>query len=160
MTQQNFLNSIQFKLVIDRLPFIEYFVQAANLPGVQINERIQPTPFKDLHLHGEKIEYSELNLTIKADASLKSYTDTYKWIMGLSYPDMFEQFKTLAESEQGLYSDMTLMLLDNRTNPIISFQFKDAFPMSLSDLQLDLTQTSVEGPTFDVVIKHNGMIVK
>ena len=40
----------QFRFLIDKLPKTEFFVKAANIPGVSIGEVTQPTPLSNITL--------------------------------------------------------------------------------------------------------------
>ena len=47
----NLLNSLLFKFEIEKFPNITYFCQSCSIPGIQIGEAQQATPFVDVSVH-------------------------------------------------------------------------------------------------------------
>ena len=45
-TNKNFLSPVEFQLVLNRLPNVEFFLQGANIPGYNSQGTELPTPFK------------------------------------------------------------------------------------------------------------------
>lgn len=152
----NYFQNIEFKLTVERLPHVSFTVQAINVPGMSSGTTTQPTPFKNIYLHGDKPEYNDLNATVVVTDGLANFIEIQKWIVGLTKPKEFKQYKELLESDYGLYSDLNLTLLNAQKNPILHFQFHDAFPISLSDISLDTRNETIDIPTFDVTFKYNG----
>jgi hypothetical protein len=155
--QQNFLSQIGFRFDIKRLPNTSFFVQKVSLPGFNMSETPYPTPFKRLYLHGDQITYDDLVITVAMDEKMEVYKELKAWMEGLTKPNEFAQYKNIKESEFGLYSDASLVILNSKQNPALQVEFTDIFPTSLSALELDTTATSVEYIKCDIVFKHNGM---
>lgn len=155
MPDQNFLAPINYAFSIKRLPFVSYFVQEANVPGLALNPVEQPTPFKPIYLPGDKIEYNDLSLTVRVDEDMQNYIEIYNWIVGLTFPDNFDQYANLTAGD-GLYSDATLLIKTNAKNPNITFTFKDLFPTSISDIQMSSTESDIEYVTANITFRHNG----
>ena len=68
----------------------------------------------------------------------------------MGFPDQADQFN-LSEGVVGagnsidtLKTDMNVILHTNKSNPNFNFTFKDAFPVTLSSLDLDASATSLE----------------
>lgn len=156
MTQQNFLNPNGFNFNLKRLPDVRYFVQGASMPGVDISAIPRPTPFRNLNIPGNNMEYGDISLTVKADAHLLSYRQTFDWMTGLAFPDSYDQYKSLSQDQYGITSDASLIILDNRSNPVISVNFKDVYPTSLSEVEFSTTESDLTAPTFTITFKHNG----
>jgi hypothetical protein len=160
MIQQNFLSPTGFRFSIKRLPNVSFFVQAATIPGLSMGVTDSPTPFKTIHFAGDKLQYEQFNITVRVDEYMDSYNEIFDWIVGLSKPQSFDQYKSLQQSDDGLYSDATLTILDSRKNPGIEVTFKDMFPISLGSIVLDTTETDVNYKTCDITFQHNGHTVK
>ena len=60
----------QFRFLIDKLPKTEFFVKAANIPGVSIGEVTQPTPLSNITLPGDTLSFENLNITFIVDEFL------------------------------------------------------------------------------------------
>ena len=57
-TKQDYADPTKFKFSIIKLPKVEYFCTQVNLPGVSIADNYtQPTPFRNIPLPGEKLQY-------------------------------------------------------------------------------------------------------
>ena len=160
-TKQDYADPTKFKFNIVKLPKVEYFCTAVNLPGVNIADNYtQPTPFRDIPLPGEKLQYDRLSMTFLVDENLENYQEIHGWIRGLGFPGGYDEFKNLldagedrfptsknsvlgdagrakfaAPSTGGLFSDATLNILTSKNNPVTEVRFRDVFPISLSGLQ-------------------------
>ena len=154
--QQNFLSSVGFRFSIKRLPNTSFYVQSANIPGLEGGVSETPNPFKTIYRAGDKVTFNDLIVTVRMDSKLKTYEEIANWMFGLYYPDSFEQFKELEESPDGPYSDATLTVLTPKGNPMLDFTFKDIFPISLGSLQMDTTVSDVDFLTCDITFKING----
>jgi len=158
----NFLSQLGFKLVIHRLQDIEYLIQKANVPGLNLGVATRFTPFAQDPRPGD-ITFNDFAISFKVDKELKSYLSIWNWQTALGFPQNFGQYKALAETnpllsnfEEGeLTSDITLMVLDNKMNPIFQCVFISCFPISLSDLQFDSTASDVSYLNADVTFRYS-----
>lgn len=158
--QQNFLSPIGFRFTIKRLPNVEFFVQGATVPGISMSPTLSATPFKTLRFAGDKLEHETFTITVRLDEYMQSYNEIFNWMIGLTKPDSFDQFKNLKNSDNGLYSDASLIILDSKGNPGIEVHYKDVFPVSLSSINFDATQTDVNYATCDITFEHNGHTIE
>jgi hypothetical protein len=157
--QQNFLSPIGFRFTIKRLPNVEFYVQGTTLPGISMNPTTIATPFKAMRFAGDKLEHETFSVTIRLDEYMESYNEIFDWMVGLTKPDSFDQYKALERSDNGLYSDASLIILDSKGNPGIEVHFKDIFPVSLSSISFDVTQSDVNYATCEITFEHNGHTV-
>lgn len=153
----NHLSPIEFDFTIKRLPNVSFAVQAVNLPGMNIGVTEQPTPFMTINRHGDKATFDELTITIILDENMESWKEIYEWMVGLTSTDTFDQHKTLKESEFGLYSDASLLVMSNSKNPNREFMFRDMFPISLGSIQMDTRAQDVDYATCDITFKFTKM---
>ena len=54
-TKLDYASPTQFKFSITKLPKVEYFCTAVNIPGVNLGETTQATPLKKIQITGDKI---------------------------------------------------------------------------------------------------------
>lgn len=158
---QSFLSPTEFRFTISRLPYTQFFVQNVNIPGVQMEGESEfPTPFKVIYRHGDKMSYNKLSLTVRVDEDMKVFKEIVSWMEGLTSPRSFSEHDALNKSDDGLYSDATLTLFTNAKNPNLELKFKDVFPVSIGDIQMDLTQSTIEYATTTIEFSTNGYDIK
>ena len=158
--KQNYLNPISFKFVIHRLPYTEFFTQAANIPGISAPPVESPSPFKNMAFSHDRLEYSDFTIQVRVDEDMNNYNEIVNWMKGLAFPDQFSQFANLDASDEGLYSDATLMVLTNGKNPNIHVIMKDIFPTSLGDIQMNTMAPDVDFVSVDMTFKVNNMEIR
>ena len=90
----DYASPTQFTFGIHQLPKVEFFVRAVTLPGIQLNTVTLATPFKDIPLMGEKLEYGNLTIEFIVDEYLENYISLHNWLVGAGFPTKREQFKT------------------------------------------------------------------
>jgi hypothetical protein len=91
------------------------------------------------------------------DEAMNIYREIYDWMVGLTKPESFEQYRLLKESQPGLYSDASLIVLSSKNNPIVEYKFKDIFPVAMSNVQLSVMDTDMNYVTADITFEHNGI---
>ena len=116
----NYFNPIGFKFEVDKLPNVNFFCQAATLPGLTLGEATQPTPFRDIPTPGDTILFEELTIRFIVDEELNNWLELKDWIFGLGYPNSGEEYRELASKTSEIkpggdkYSDGILMILTSR----------------------------------------------
>lgn len=146
---KNMLSPVGFSFHIKKLPEFNFFVQSVTLPGVNLPIFEQPTPFKAVPRYGDHLQYGEVTVNFKINEDLGNYIEIYNWLVGLAFPDNFDQYKDLAEPNKqltgdGLESDAYLMIMSSAMNPIMKIDFEDIFPTSLGDISLDSRDSGIE----------------
>lgn len=159
MQVQNYLNPVEFRFTIQRLPATKFFVQGATVPSISSGYTEQMTPFKTIYRPGDKVTFDDLTLTVIVDENLDSYIETWNWLTSLTKPENFEQYTNLIEGD-GIYSDATLTLMSSGKNPNIEITFKDMFPTSVGSIPLNISTTTVDAPTVDLTFKYSSYTVK
>ena len=163
--QLDYASPTQFRFGIHQLPKVEFFTVSANLPGISAGTATHTTPFKDIPIMGEKLEYENLSISFIVDEYLENYISLHNWMIGYGFPKSREQFRTFrdvtsntpadggtpsvdligsATPDKAMYSDAFLQILSNKNNPILEVSFENAFPISLSALDFTQTATDVE----------------
>lgn len=151
----NYLSPLEFVVTVKRLPNVQFFTQRATIPSVNIQAIDKPTPFKTIFETGDRINYSELNLSFIVDEDMNNYIEVFNWMKGLSFPENFNQYKNLKESENGLKSDISIVIMNSHKNPSISVDYYDCFPISLSEVLLDTTQNDIIYPEATATFQYN-----
>jgi hypothetical protein len=143
-------NGFQFSVI--KLPEVTYFCQEVNLPDISLGVVDQGSPFSDIKLPGEKLQYGELLVQFIIDEDMSNYLAVHNWINALGFPkdnkqyrDWLEQHDMLNTSElQKGYSDGVLTILNSNNIPARSIKFVDLFPTNLSALNFMSTSTDVQ----------------
>lgn len=155
----NYMSPLEFVISVKRLPHVQFFTQRVTVPGISINPVEQPTPFKPLMETGDKLTYGELSLSFIIDEKMSNWKEVHDWMVGIAFPEKFDQFKNLNESREGLRSDISLIIMNSNKNPNIEIYYKDCFPINLSEIQLDTTQSDLIYPEANVTFAHNGYTI-
>ena len=145
----NFLSPLGFQFTLRRAPTIETVVQTINVPGINLGGPPDvPTPFKSIPYTPDHLTYDDLQLSFRVDEEMKSYLEIYDWLKGIAFPEDFAQFRNLSETTTGdvntLYSDATLVILNSKSNPLITVSFEDIFPTNLDQLQFDVASNDLQ----------------
>jgi hypothetical protein len=167
--QQNFYNSLPktndylrpnaFRFSIKDLPGVSFNCQSANIPDLQLGFAVQPTPFVDVPVIGDKLDFGEFSIRFLISEDMSNYLEMYRWLIALGFPDNYNQFSTFAKNRPSsfpfvtktsgkeevlAYSDGTLTILDSTNNPKVNIIFKNLFPISLAALDFDIASSTVE----------------
>ena len=179
-TAQDYASPTQFKFSIIKLPKVEYFCTAVNIPGISLGSVRQPTPFRDIPLPGDSITYDTLTMTFMVDENLENYQEIFGWLSGLGFPTDNKQYRDLlraggdrfptssganlstdpgkvkygATSQGAVYSDATLTILTSKNNPVTEVRFTDIYPVSLSGLNYTQQATDVDYLTATVSFQY------
>jgi len=152
-TNTNLAQASKFLLSFERLPYLTYFCSKVNIPGINSGTATQQTPFIDRPVPGDKMIYTPLEITFLLDEPLWSWTTIQDWIKGITFPENFAQYKNLSNQQRiqlqvknstPQYSDATLTVFSNKNNPILTVNFTDVFPISISSIQFDTAQPATD----------------
>ena len=141
---EDFLLPNKFLFKMNRLNDFELYVTECNLPGVTAAEIPVGTPFKKLPIPGDRLEFNELTVTFKVAEDLSNYFAVWDWINALTFPESFDEYKTLVESDEKEISDATLVIMKNSNTPNYEIVFEDMFPVSMGDIQFTHSDSSAE----------------
>ena len=179
-TKLDYASPTQFKFQMSKLPKVEYFCTAANIPGIDMPFSDQKTPLADVPLPGEKINFAPLEVTFIVDENLENYREISGWLMGIGFPKDYSQTRELLAAGQdrfptvssanletdpgkvkygptaigGLFSDATLLVLSSKNRPVVECRFQEVFPTALSGLQYSQNATDVDYLTATVTMQY------
>jgi hypothetical protein len=151
------LQSAKFIFTIPRLNEVQFFCQAINLPGVNSQSTVQITPFRDMGVPGDKMEYEDLNIEFLLDEELRSWSSIYYWIKGYTQSEAWEDYTNLNKLSKysqyeyintPQYADAILSTLSSASNkPKVNIHFIDLFPVYLSAIPFDIRVSSAKTMT-------------
>ena len=155
---KNFLSPLNFKFFIKKTPYINFFIQKINLPSIRLIQVDTSNPFVKTPYAGDHIDFGTLTMNFKVDEDLKNYLEIHNWIIGLGFPERYEQYRDLSNKPiytgDGIVSDMTLTILASTKTPNYEITFVDAFPVSLSDLTFNTMDNTVNFLSADATFKY------
>ena len=157
---RNFLSPVGFKFTLSKEPQVAFFCNSARIPEITLSLVQQPTYLKDIDVPGGKLQYGDLSLRFLVDEDMVNYMVVHNWLTGLGFPESTKQYSDLITNTDGIkdplksFSDGSLYILDSNYNTNAIVKFKDLFPVSLTSLDFDSTQTDIQYFTADVVFKY------
>jgi hypothetical protein len=164
----DYASPIQFRFKMTKLPTVEFFVQTANIPGITLGDTTMPTPLKEISMPGDKLTYQTLEVSFLVDENLNNYKEIHDWMTGIGFPQDHKQFadvlatgsdrfsgstastaavgsgKPAPLSEGGIYSDATLIVLNNKNIAKTEIRFQNVYPTSLGSLSYDIKASDVD----------------
>lgn len=159
----DFLRPNGFRFMIQSLPKVTYFCQAATIPNISLSYATQSTPFVDIPRPGEKIDFSELTIKFIIQEDMANYIELFDWMIALGFPENHRQFQQrftqqsfrlpepaagdatvndrpgIRSSDLTEYSDAALLVLNSDNLPIVRLNFVDCFPTSLTGMEFDVS---------------------
>lgn len=139
-----------FQFSIEQLPDLTYFSQGVTLPGIQLPNIVQSTPFADIKYSGTNPEYETLDIDFLVDEGMVNYIAIYNWIVALGFPETYDQYIGYAPKSSFLsnvdknFSDATLTILGSNNLPVRSITFIDMIPVGLSSMRFTTTTDDVQ----------------
>lgn len=144
---KNFLSPLGFKFQIKKTPHVNFFIQKVNVPAISMTSPTPNNPFVKTPIPGEHLNYDNLKITFKVDEDLQNYLEIHNWITALGKPQNFDQYKEIQDkplySGDGIYSDISLMILSSAKRANYEVLYVDAFPISLGELMFNTVDSDV-----------------
>ena len=157
---RNFLSPIGFQFSLNKTPKVTFFSNSARIPDISLGTAIQPVYLKDIDVPGDKLSYGDFNLRFLVDENLTNYMAIHNWLTGLGYPESTKEFKDATTDAEGLrdreevFSDGSLSILNSNFIQVAVVKFKDLFPVFLTSLEFEATDTDVNYFTAEVTFKY------
>ena len=136
------LNPTKYRMIIDKLPHFNFFLQEVNVPAISINE-VQ-LPYREINWTeiGEKVNYGDLVCKIMLDADLNNFREITGWMKSICVN------RTIQTGRDD--SNMDLVLNDKTY-----LRFYNAWPKSITDIQLSSTVKTIQYATAIVTFNLN-----
>jgi hypothetical protein len=148
----NYLNPLEFKVTISRLPHVEFFTQQTSIPAISSSPVRVPTRYNATFRSGDEVSFSNLDLTFIVDEAMENYREIYTWIINANFPNSSEQYQQIADT---LYSDISVIIMNSKKNPNILFTYRNCFPIGLSDVPLNTTDSDVTYPQVTATFQYD-----
>jgi hypothetical protein len=154
----NLLQPTKFLLTFDRIGSTQYFCQSVNIPGINLGQAPISTPMLDIFAPGNKITYNPFNVHFLVDEKLDSWQQLHSWFRSIASPESYDERKRLTDLQNQFnknklknYSDATLTVLSSLNNPILRVRFINMFPITLSDIIFDSSQSADDTISADAI---------
>ena len=155
------LQSAKYIFSIPRLTSTQFFCQTVNVPGISMGFKEQPTPFSDLRIPGDKLNYEDLTIQFLLDEELYSWISIHDWIRGITFPAEFDEYNNLKHlsrfseiSTFPQYADAELITLSANNQQKVKFHFYELFPVSISGFTMDIKVGSEATMTATATFKY------
>lgn len=150
LTNKNFLSPIGFLFLLDKARHVSFLCQKAEIPTVSLGQVNIPTRgLVAIPVEGN-MKYGEFTIEFIVDEDLKNYMELHNWMRALGTPqelkersDWRDRFETV-KGQEVRFSDATLQVLNNNNQVNFDVVFKDLFPVQLSTLSFDVTNTDTD----------------
>ena len=179
-TKLDYASPTQFKFSILKLPKVEYFCTAVNIPGVSLGETTQATPLKKIPIPGDTLTYEPLQMTFLVDENLENFQEIHGWLVGLGFPRDNKEFRNLLASGNDRFptrntsnisteagktkyaaadagptlSDATLTVLSSKNNAQVEIRFRDMYPTGVTGLQYNQQANDIDYLTATVSFSY------
>jgi hypothetical protein len=154
----NYLSIVEFRVVIKRLPHVEFFTQQSLIPSISTTPITYPTRFNPAFQQGSKVAFSNLDLTFIVDEDMNNYMEIFRWMIGYAFPNDHEQYKEIKNDRdltKGLFSDISVLIMNSKKNANIEITYQNCFPINLGDVQLNTTESDVTYPQVTATFQYD-----
>ncbi|NBW56973.1 hypothetical protein EBR43_04160 [bacterium] len=158
-TTYDYLRPNGFRFTIQDLPHVSYTCQSANIPLIDVGFATQPTPFVDVPVIGDKVNFGDFTITFLINEDMANYLELYAWLVAIGFPKSYNQFPDYIQKRMNrfpfvqnkftsndtiAYSDATLHILNSVNVASTKIVFRDLFPISLQALDFNITPSTIE----------------
>ena len=157
---RNFLSGVAFKFNLAKFPKVDFFSNSAIIPVLNLELTTQASYLKNIDVPGERLTYGDFTLRFIVDENMENYLAVYSWLTGLGFPESGKQFKDVTTDVDGqrdpkeAFCDGTLRILNSNYREVAKVQFNDLFPISLTSLDFDATNTDIQFFTAEATFKY------
>ena len=157
---RNFLAPVGFKFVLSKYPKVSFFSNSARIPEISLGTAVQPSYLKDIDIPGEKLTYGDLTVRFLVDENMQNYMAVHNWLKGVGFPETPQQFADQTTDVDGVrdplevFSDGSLHILNSNFQDVAIVKFNDLFPVALTSLEFDATETDINYFTAEVVMRY------
>ena len=144
---RNFLSGVAFKFNLAKFPKVDFFSNSARIPELSLELTSQPSYLKTIDVPGERLTFGDFTLRFLVDENMENYISVYDWLTGLGFPETTKEFADLIKDKDGqrdakeAFCDGTLRILNSNFREVAKVKFNDLFPISLTSLDFDATNT-------------------
>ena len=157
---RNFLAPDGFKFTLAKYPKVDFFSNSARIPELSLGTAIQSSYLKDIDIPGEKLTYGDLTIRFLVDENMENYMAVHNWLKGIGFPESPSQFRDQTTDNDGIrdeklvFSDGSLHILNSNFQDVAIVKFQDLFPVGLTSLEFDATETDINYFTAEVSMRY------
>jgi len=157
---RNFLSGVAFKFNLAKFPKVDFFSNSAIIPVLNLELAQQASYLKNIAVPGERLTYGDFTLRFLVDENMENYQSIYNWLTGLGFPETTKEFAEIIKDSDGqrdpkeAFCDGTLSILNSNYREVAKVKFNDLFPISLTSLDFDATNTDVQFFTAEATFKY------
>jgi hypothetical protein len=134
-----------FRLIFQRAPNVEFFLQEISLPGVSVNEVAIARPHLNAYVPGDKLVFEPLSVQVLVSEDMDNYKEIFEWL----------QTSVVENDTPKKYSDITLYVLTSKNNPNKRIIFKNAFPISIGAINFSVKESEIVYGTIDMSFRYD-----
>ena len=160
IANRNFLSGVGFKFNLTKFPKVDFFSNSARIPELNLELTHQASYLKNIDVPGERLSYGDFTLRFLVDENMENYQSIYDWLTGLGFPETTKEFAEIIKDKDGqrdpkeAFCDGTLRILNSNYREVGKVKFNDLFPVSLTSLEFDATNTDVQFFTAEATFKY------
>jgi len=155
-SNRNFLNPIGFLLKLEKFDGVDFFCQSANVPDVTMPTTEVASPFRNLPIiPGGGVTFGDFTVRFIVDEDLKNYYSIHSWMRDCGNADQMAR----TTEKNDIYTNGQLHIVTNQYNPAFVVEYRNLFPVALTNLQFDATMNDVEYITAEVTFKHQQFFI-
>ena len=160
IANRNFLSGVGFKFNLTKFPKVDFFSNSARIPELSLELARQSSYLKNIDVPGERLSYGDFTLRFLVDENMENYQSIYDWLTGLGFPETTKEFAEIIKDKDGqrdpkeAFCDGTLRILNSNFREVGKVKFNDLFPISLTSLEFDATNTDVQFFTAEATFKY------
>ena len=160
IANRNFLSGVGFKFNLTKFPKVDFFSNSARIPELNLELTTQASYLKNIDVPGERLSYGDFPLRFLVDENMENYQSIYDWLTGLGFPETTKEFAEIIKDKDGqrdpkeAFCDGTLRILNSNFREVGKVKFNDLFPISLTSLEFDATNTDVQFFTAEATFKY------
>ena len=160
IANRNFLSGVAFKFNLAKFPKVDFFSNSARIPELNLELATQASYLKNIDVPGERLTFGDFTLRFLVDENMENYLAVYNWLKGLGFPESAKQFREITTDSDGqrdpkeAFCDGTLSILNSNYREVAKVKFSDLFPVSITSLDFDATNTDVQYFTAEATFKY------
>jgi hypothetical protein len=132
----NNLNPLNFRFILTEVPNVEFRVQSVEVPGMELGMAPVTNPFIRVQDTGS-LEYGPLSISFLVGENMNDYLEIFDWMVDMGMPDGLGTYNRR-------FSDGSVLILNSSYKKIIEVKFTNLFPISISPLSFNTTDSDVQ----------------
>ena len=160
ISNYNHLAPTGFRLTISRefYPHMQYFVQQIQHPAMEVGAvDLAYKRLVNMGVTGNAVVNGTVTMDVLMDENMETYKEIYDWLLRMTdqnHVPASARFQNGKEQTPTSYCDISLSILTSSNNANKEILYRNAFPVSLGDVQFNTTSTG-EYIVFPVTFKFD-----